>query len=391
VFKITPLIRNWPGESQHARAVFGLECLRAVGSDTALMQLNGISQKLKFKGLKQKAAEFMEAIAKDKGLTRAQLEDRVVPDCDLDERGSRVFDFGPRQFRFVLGPDMKPFVKDADNKVKTDLPKPGAKDDPAKAVEAVEAWKLLKKQIKETVAVQALRLEQTMVTGRRWPVTEFETLLVRHPLMTNLVRLLLWGGYDKTGKLVQTFRVTEDQTYADAKDETCTLQGNETVGVVHPLHLSDEQRAAWGEIFSDYEIVPPFPQLGRPSYSLADAEQQLAGIQGISLVAPTMVFTLEKLGWTRGTGLDGGSFDEHSKQFTVADVTAVVRYDGMVGMGYIDPNEHLTLTGCQFVRGTRAPSGYGWQIKDELGLSAVDPVALSEVVSDLMVLKSKAK
>ena len=69
--KITPLIRNWPGESQHARAVFGLECLRTIGSDTALMQLNGISQKLKFKGLKQKAADAMEAIAKEKGLTRA--------------------------------------------------------------------------------------------------------------------------------------------------------------------------------------------------------------------------------------------------------------------------------------------------------------------------------
>ena len=55
VLKLTPLVRDWPGESQHARAVFGLECLRAVGSDTALMALNGIAQKLKFKGLKQKA------------------------------------------------------------------------------------------------------------------------------------------------------------------------------------------------------------------------------------------------------------------------------------------------------------------------------------------------
>jgi hypothetical protein len=104
VLKLTPLVRAWPGESQHQRAVFGLECLRAISSDTALMQLNGIAQKLKFKGLKQKATEFMEAIAKDKGLTRNQLEDRIVPDCDLDERGSRVFDFGSRQFRFCSGP-----------------------------------------------------------------------------------------------------------------------------------------------------------------------------------------------------------------------------------------------------------------------------------------------
>ena len=190
VLKLTPLVRNWPGESQHQRAVFGLECLRAVGSDTALMQLNGIAQKLKFKGLKQKAMEFMEAIAKDKGLTRSQLEDRIVPDCDLDERGNRIFDFGPRQFRFVLGPEMKPMLKDADGKVKTDLPKPGAKDDAAKADAAVAEWKLLKKQVKEVATIQAQRLEQAMVTGRRWPFDEFLLLLVKHPLMTNLVRLL---------------------------------------------------------------------------------------------------------------------------------------------------------------------------------------------------------
>ena len=55
--KLTPLVRAWPGESQHQRAVFGLECLRAIGTDVALMQLNGIAQKVSFKGLKAKARE----------------------------------------------------------------------------------------------------------------------------------------------------------------------------------------------------------------------------------------------------------------------------------------------------------------------------------------------
>src|SRR5262249_19676109 len=51
VLKLTPLVKAWPGESQHQRAVTGLECLRKIGTDTALMQLNSISQKLRFKGL----------------------------------------------------------------------------------------------------------------------------------------------------------------------------------------------------------------------------------------------------------------------------------------------------------------------------------------------------
>ena len=144
--KLAPLIRKWPGESQHQRAVVGLECLRAIGTDTALMQINGIANKVAFKGIKQRAAECMDDIAKARNMTRAQLEDRIVPDCELDERGSRVFDFGPRQFRLVLTPEMKAMVKDAAGKV-SDLPKPNSKDDAAMAEAAVAEWKQQNNQV----------------------------------------------------------------------------------------------------------------------------------------------------------------------------------------------------------------------------------------------------
>ena len=122
--RLAPMVRAWPGESQYPRAVFGLECLRAIGSDVALMQLNAIAQKLPFKGIKARATEFMELIARDRGLTRAELEDRIVPDCNLDDHGGRIFDFGPRQFRFALGGDMKPMIRDEAGKLRDDLPRP---------------------------------------------------------------------------------------------------------------------------------------------------------------------------------------------------------------------------------------------------------------------------
>ena len=78
--KLAPLIQVWPGEGQHRRAVAGLDCLRAIGTDTALMQINAIAERVKFKGLRARAVECMEGIARDRGLTRAELEDRIVPD-----------------------------------------------------------------------------------------------------------------------------------------------------------------------------------------------------------------------------------------------------------------------------------------------------------------------
>ncbi|XNM44801.1 hypothetical protein ACLK10_11820 [Escherichia coli] len=60
--KLTPLIRAWPGESQHKRATVGLDILAAIGSDIALMQLNGIAQKLKFKALQERAEEKLPTL-----------------------------------------------------------------------------------------------------------------------------------------------------------------------------------------------------------------------------------------------------------------------------------------------------------------------------------------
>jgi predicted DNA-binding WGR domain protein len=395
--KLTPLLRAWPGEGQHQRAVTGLECLRAIGTDTALIQLNGIAQKLKFKGLQNKAREFMEAIAKDRGLTREQLEDRIVPDLDLDQRGTRVFDFGPRRFEVVLGPDLRPLVRDEERKLREDLPKPGAKDDAAKAEAAVADWKVLKKALREAVKVQAFRLEQAMVVGRRWTPDEFQTLLVQHPLMVNLVRRLLWGGYDGKGKLARTFRVTEEGEHADADDRPCTLDKLASVGVVHPLHLSVAGRARWGEVFADYEIIAPFPQLGRPLYGLEGDEakgHEITRFADKKVPGVSVASYLEKSGWQRGHVHDHGDFHEHVKHFPSANVTAVTQYEGDLWVSNIADPVKIVIKSCTFWEGLFV-TDFDWyqRVKKNkpLKLSEVDPVVVSEVLADLTFLATKAE
>ena len=272
------MVRAWPGESQHQRAVFGLECLRAIGTDAALMQLNGIAQKLTFKALKAKAAEMMEAIARDRGLSRAELEDRIVPDCDLDERGGRVFDFGPRQFRFALGPEMKPMVRDEAGKLKDDLPKPDAKDDAARAAAAVEAWKQLKKQVREVAKVQAERLEQAMVTGRRWTPGRLRVAAGPPPADDQPGPPRALGRLRRAGQAgLDLPRHRGARLRRRERGAPIGWTAWPRSGVVHPLHLTDEQRSAWGEIFGDYEIIPPFPQLGRAVHRLEPGEESRPG------------------------------------------------------------------------------------------------------------------
>jgi predicted DNA-binding WGR domain protein len=398
--RLAPMIRAWPGESQHARAVLGLGVLAAIGTDTALMQLSGIAQKVKFKALQTRAREAMDAIAAAKGMTKAELEDRIVPDCGLDERGSRSFDFGPRSFSFVLGPGMKPMVRDENGKARPSLPKPGARDDAALAARAADEWKLLRKQVADLAKVQAARLEQAMVTQRRWTVADFERFLVRHPLQRHLTRLLVWGTW-RDGVLRDTFRVTDELDYADAGDDVFALPGDDArleVGIVHPLQLDGATRAAWGETLADYEIVPPFAQLGRPVHRLApddERQRELTRFKDRKVAAAALVRILENLGWQRGAAFDAGIFTLHAKAFPALGVTAVVEYEG-VPMGYMVDWEDQSIERCYVVDGVRSAHDFGWGAGDRRGTKplpwgSVDPIVCSEVLADVASILEKAR
>jgi predicted DNA-binding WGR domain protein len=200
--RITPLIRTWPGESQHQRAVTGLDVLATIGTDVALMHLHGIAQKLKFKGLQEKAREKIDQIAEARGLSADELADRLVPDLGLDDDGSLTLDFGPRRFRVVFDEALKPQVKEEGGKVLADLPKPRKDDDADKSAAAVETWKALKKDAKTIAQQQVLRLELAMCARRRWSPDVFQRFLVEHPLVRHLVLRLAWGAYDATGALL---------------------------------------------------------------------------------------------------------------------------------------------------------------------------------------------
>lgn len=389
--KLTPLIRQWPGESQHARAITGLECLRRIGTDTALMQINGIAQKVQFKGLKQKAMECMEYIAKERQLSRPELEDRIVPDCGLDERGQRVFDFGSRKYSFHLTSELKAVVKDEDGKQKTDLPKPNSKDDSEKAERAVQEWKLLKQQVKDIGKVQAIRLEQAMVTGRMWTTGDFMNLLVKHPFMINFVKLLVWGTFDMEGVLRRSFRVTEDQTFAGVDDRPLQLNDHDEIGIVHPLQLDSGQKTQWAEVLSDYDIVAPFPQLGRAVYCLDENELRQAEIVRFAdklVPAITIVSMLEKQGWQRGPVEDGGAFHEHTKYFARADLTAVACYDYIVVGAMLESHDQEIQT-CFFEQG-KSNSSYRDR-KSMVPLEFIDSIVISEVLADLTMLTAKAR
>ena len=392
--RLWPLVADWPGQSQHKRAVHGLECLRAIGSEQALLQLHKLAEKVKFPGLKRQAQQFMQEIAAERGLTPAQLEDRIVPDLGLDEQGMRLWDYGPRQFRVALGPSLKPQVRDDSGAIRADLPKPTAKDDAARVATTQAEWKLFKLHLKEVLKTQGERLEKAMTRRHRWRVAEFEQYLIRHPFMRYLAKVLLWAGFGPDRKMAATFRVTEDGAFADVAGEPVALDPRWEIGVVHPVLLSAEEREKWTEVFADHEILPPFPQLGRPVFTLAPAEageKVLKRFAGAKVPGMALVGATKKTGWAQGLADADYKITRYYKHFPEAALTAFLTYQPGLppyfGYGGAEDQEwesaYFVPGGCDGAQKATVDAA--------VPLGAVDVLVLNEVAGLMMKLSAKKR
>ena len=375
--RLVPLLRAWPADGGHRRAVSGLEVLANIGSDIALMHLNNLGRTLPFKALKAKAQEKIRRIAERRNLSPEELGDRLVPKLGLDADGSMRLDFGPRQFRVGFDEHLKPYVRAADGKKRKALPKPAKSDDAELAQSAAERFKTLKKDVRTIASSERARLEQAMCRQRRWSADEFRRFLAEHPLLGHLVRRLVWATFEDNA-LSDVFRVTEDGTLADLADETWELPPDAVVGLPHPLELSPEQRSTGSLLLADYEVIQPIAQLGRDIYTLEDGEPETSELRrwhGRRLVA-VKLRGLEKNGWRRG---QGDAFDvSHHYERTVASTDGLLHVvlDFEPGFHLDEPDEEQTL-GELYLSG-RADRG-----KEARPFSQLNAITMSEIIRDL--------
>lgn len=388
-------VRTWARDKQHARAAIGIECLEAIGTDMAVMVLHDLEQTAPTLGMRDRAYHGLERIALARGLGREQLADRMIPTCGLEDGGTHTFSFGARSFTFVLGAGLEPMVRNAEGKLATDLPKPGAKDDAVAAKAAIEEWKLLKKQVVEVAKAQTSRLELAMVLGRRWTPDELVSLFLGHPLMKLLVRRLIWSAHDTSGDRLFVFRIGEDDTFSNGEDEACTLGPDvASVGILHPAEIDEGERRSLRSLLADYDIVPPFPQLDRrvyPSSDPANPDPAPDRLGDRTIDPKALIFGLEARDWRRGPPDDGYALTSHVKTF--GDVEAVVRYSpGVVIGGFQEDWDPQTLEDLSFRPRSRRDDADPERSSERdasASLSAVPARVRSEAMVDLLRLYEK--
>lgn len=377
-------IQEWP---QHARGALAAEAVKALalnGSSEALLLVDQISRKFKFRQMKAAAAQALDYAASSLGISRAELEDRIVPDLGFDESMKRTFDYGARSFQVYLTPALELEVFDENEKRLKSMPAPGKKDDPEKAKASYEEFKQVKKQLKTVAANQKLRLEQALSAERLWNADQWKALFVKNPVMHQFAIGLIWGLYED-GALTATFRYMEDGSFNTMDEEEYEFPADGQIGLVHPIELPEEERKVWKEQLADYEVVQPIEQLDRPIFRMDEEERgkaELTRFGGKVLNGLSLSGKLQGMGWYRGSVQDAGVY------------TTFYREDGAMGVelefsgSYVaDENDEVTVYGALFYQaGTVARGSYVYDtVKKEhqYRLDQVPPRYFSEIVLQL--------
>lgn len=347
--KLVRAISEWP---QHARGAIACDAVTALAlspDPAALLAVDAISRKFKFRQVKAAAGAALEHAAQKLGITLEELADRIVPDLGFSADGKRTFDYGSRSFTVHLTPTMElEITNDAGKRVK-DLPAPGKTDDAEKATAAYDDFKAMKKQLRTAASTQKNRLEAALSALRCWKDEAWQALFVKNPIMHQFAISLIWGIYEND-RLQTTFRYMEDGSFNTVDEEEFCLPADARIGLVHPVELEPQVLSAWQQQLKDYEITQSILQLNRPVYRLepgGEKRRALEDFGGKMLNGLSLSGKLQSLGWFRGSVQDGGGYYTFYREDPALGLGVELRFSGcFIG----DENETVTVYDAVFYK-----------------------------------------
>lgn len=141
---------------------------------------------------------------------------------------------------------------------------------------------------------------------------------------------LIWGVYE-SDKLLQSFRYMEDGSFNTQDGDAYNLPKYTNISLVHPVELSDEEKAAWKEQLADYEITQPIEQLDRAVYCMTEEEEgkkRMERFGGYVLNDLALDGKMASLGWYRGAIGDAGSYNTYYRKDVEIDMGVELHFSG---------------------------------------------------------------
>lgn len=266
--KLQKHIQEWVLEKKGTIAGNAIEALAFCPQPQALLFLDELAQNSKNKKVKTAASNTLGFVAGMTGITKAQLEDRLVPDFGFNET---------------------------------------------------------------VLSRQKKRFETVLFTERQWTGALWKVLFVKKPILRLFAIGLIWGIYEER-TLKQCFCFTKDGSFCTIQGQKCSIPEAGKIGLVHPLELSEEERIAWSKQFAAGEVIQPFAQLDRSIYVRAEEEkdeQSLTRFGGKVVYMRNLSKKLLGFGWIRGPIQDlDGYFETYYKVIPELEIEVELHFSG---------------------------------------------------------------
>lgn len=253
-------IQEWPRQTRGAIAVEAIKALTLNGSATALLLVEQVALKFKYPKTRVAAARAFEYAAGQFGITRAELEDRLIPCFGFDEQMKRTFDYGTRKFTVTIAQNLELFIVDDKGQHLKMLPNPGKQHEEEKAKAAFKEYKLLNREWKTFTEKQKNRLNEAFHTRRLWKVLQWKEFFIENLVMYPFAVGFVWGYYEN-GQLKETFCYKKEDGFFTVNKDNYELSETGMIGLVHSMELSEKELEAWKQQLLEYGIVQPIEQI----------------------------------------------------------------------------------------------------------------------------------
>ena len=248
-------------------------CAKAIadiGAPASLTELLALERSIRHGTMLKEIRKAIDALAEAQGMTRDELLERGVESHGLDPDGTRRVPLSRGAALIeVDGRAASLVYLDEDGKRRKTVPAAVKEAD----ADTLKGLRDELKGIRKTIAGERTRLDALMALDRRWPVADWRSLYLDHPVTGRLSRALIWGF--RGGDGTDVIGIPRDATTAvTSSGGEVEIPDDAEVRLWHPIHAAAEEVHAWRLRLLEQLVVQPFKQAFREVYLLTPAEEQ---------------------------------------------------------------------------------------------------------------------
>ncbi len=249
-----------------------LVALSRLASESAIAQLGRLQSRTKHASTRKQIGRAFERAAAKAGISEADLVELSVPKFGMNNPGPCRETIGQFTAEFTVHANRKPELVWMQASGKRQKTVPAA----LKSEHAAEL-SALKKKLKDIDTLMPSvrhRVEQLFLGDRSWPLADFRSRFLDHPLVGVVARRLVWNLH--TGETGTPGFWHEDQ-FVDAGGRAVEVSNEQTrVTIWHPMQSDSTAVLQWRQWLETHQISQPFKQAHREVYILTDAERETA-------------------------------------------------------------------------------------------------------------------